>query len=374
MEQDNPSFWADIKKYEDTLERDPNSYCFAPLSELYRKLGMVDDAINVAKRGCELHPEYVGGYMALGRAYHEKGMREECRSALEKVVRVTPDNLLAQRILSQLYIDAGEIAAAENALNAILAQNPDDVESRMLLDSMARVAEVDKKSGTDVKKSSEEINMATVAETGGEIRDSAKDGPVETNSLQFEFVPVEDDEEILDLLESDIIEESISEAGETEEIPFQETGEIPFQAESCESVSDVAVFEESERKDPLTTVTIAELYVSQGFPERALDIYRELLATDPGNEDLKSRLTAVESEINKHVAVPPEDLGKPELPPPIPEPPVTEALSFEPLKMEPEVRTSVDESPAGGDQYPAGSEEHVIHALEMWLENIKRRR
>src|SRR5512136_692339 len=112
MEQEGPSFWAEIKKYEDTLERDPNSYCFAPLSELYRKLGMVDDAIIVAKRGCDIHPEYVGGYMALGRAYLEKGMHPESREALEKVIRVTPDNLLAQRLLSKIYMDTGEAAAA----------------------------------------------------------------------------------------------------------------------------------------------------------------------------------------------------------------------------------------------------------------------
>ncbi len=365
MEQDNPSFWADIKKYEDTLERDPNSYCFAPLSELYRKLGMVDDAINVAKRGCELHPEYVGGYMALGRAYHEKGMNAECRSALEKVVRVTPDNLLAQRMLSQLYIDAGEIASAENALNAILAQNPDDVESRMLLDSLTRVAEVDKKAETGAEKRSAAISMDTGAEPDSGIGDSVKS--IGTDSLEFEFVPVEETEEILDLLESDIIEEEpLIETGETEEIPFQ--------AESWESVADIVAGEELERKDPLTTVTIAELYVSQGFPERALEIYRELLATDPGNEDLKSRLTAVEGEINKHVAVSPEDLSKPDLPLPVPESPVKESLSFDSMKMEQEVSPSIDEPRAGGDRYPAGSEEHVIHTLEMWLENIKRRR
>ena len=128
MEQEGPSFWADIKKFEDTLEKDPNSHCFAPLSELYRKVGMVDDAINIAKRGCELHPEYVGGYMALGRAFFEKGMNAECRQALEKVVRVTPDNLLAQKILGQIYIDAGDVAAAEKSLKTILAQNPDDTE------------------------------------------------------------------------------------------------------------------------------------------------------------------------------------------------------------------------------------------------------
>ena len=136
MEHDATSFWADIKKYEDTLAKDPGSYCFAPLAELYRKMGLLDDAITVAKKGCDLHPDYVGGHMALGRAYFEKGMKSESKEVLEKVVGFTPDNLMALKILSQIYAENGQNYAAEQTIRMILAQNPADRESQELLDSL----------------------------------------------------------------------------------------------------------------------------------------------------------------------------------------------------------------------------------------------
>jgi hypothetical protein len=57
---------------------------------------------------------------------------------------------------------------------------------------------------------------------------------------------------------------------------------------------------ERERRetDPLNTVTLAELYVSQGFLKRALTIYRELLLVDPDNTELKSRLVELKHEID----------------------------------------------------------------------------
>ena len=138
MDKNSTSFWADIKKFEDILAKDPNSYCFAPLSELYRKLGLLDDAIGVAQRGTDVHPEYVGGYMALGRAYYEKGVREKSKEALERVARATPENLLAQKILFQIYYDEGNTPAAERALQLLVTFNPEDVESRLMLESIRK--------------------------------------------------------------------------------------------------------------------------------------------------------------------------------------------------------------------------------------------
>lgn len=263
MEQESPSFWVEIKKYEDMLARDPNSYCFAPLAELYRKLGMLDDAINIAQRGCEIHPEYVGGYMALGRAYFEKGMKSESRTALEKVVRVTPDNLLAQRLLTQIYIDAGDVAAAEKSLKIILVQNPGDMESQVLLNSLPRIAG-DQPSAVDMPPRENVAGAGMVAEPD--------------DSLELE------DAEILEELEE-------AEEGEDEEFIY------PVQPRA--TVPDSLIPGELEGKDPLNTVTLAELYISQGFLKRALTIYRELVMADPDNLELKRRLVELKHEIDQ---------------------------------------------------------------------------
>lgn len=351
MEHEDPSFWADIKKYEDTLERDPNSYCFAPLSELYRKLGMVDDAIIVAKRGCEIHPEYVGGYMALGRAYLEKGMNAESREALERVVRVTPDNLLAQRILSKIYIDAGEVAAAEESLKSILSQNPDDSESRILLNSLIRTGGV-KSQPAESEAEAWEAGIGQIKNAEGEF------------SLEEEF------EELIELEETDIVQEI------TEEITGErvEEGKLPYPEQEDRIGLDFFDGEEIERKDPLTTLTLAGLYVSQGFPKQALTIYRELLEADPENIELKNRLAALELEIDTD-GTSAGDLSL-----------VTDAFDLE--VVEPEETSCAAESPqvvsdssasfaelrTTDDSYAAGRREHIIHTLEMWLENIRRMR
>ena len=47
-----------IQRYEQTLLEDPQSRAFAPLAEVHRKAGRLDDAINVARAGLELNPGY----------------------------------------------------------------------------------------------------------------------------------------------------------------------------------------------------------------------------------------------------------------------------------------------------------------------------
>ena len=45
------------------------------------------------------------------------------------------------------------------------------------------------------------------------------------------------------------------------------------------------------------TLTLAELYMDQGLPQKAVGVYKELLAQDPKNEDLKAKLALAETKI-----------------------------------------------------------------------------
>jgi len=45
------------------------------------------------------------------------------------------------------------------------------------------------------------------------------------------------------------------------------------------------------------TLTLAELYMDQGLPQKAVGVYKELLAQDPSNEDLKAKLALAETKI-----------------------------------------------------------------------------
>lgn len=86
----------------------------------------------------------------------------------------------------------------------------------------------------------------------------------------------------------------------------------------------------------ITTHTIAELYIKQGYIEKALDIYRAILTLDPGNEAARKKMDALQP-----------GGGAPEA----------------------EVRAGVA---ADVLHRPSGGIEAQISQLEGWLHNIRR--
>lgn len=55
--------------------------------------------------------------------------------------------------------------------------------------------------------------------------------------------------------------------------------------------------EPEKPKSEITTNTIAELYIKQGFHQKALDIYRSMLAGEPDNADVKRRIRQLEAKV-----------------------------------------------------------------------------
>ena len=45
----------------------------------------------------------------------------------------------------------------------------------------------------------------------------------------------------------------------------------------------------------VATVTLAEIYFQQGLREQALQIYRQLLEREPGNESVRTRIQEIEA-------------------------------------------------------------------------------
>lgn len=312
MEKGTEAGLKDIRRYEEILAKDPTSYCFAPLSDLYRKAGRLDDALDTALRGCEMHPDYIGGYMALGRACFEKGLYAESRQALEKVVTVMPDNALARQLLDEIDL---------------------------------RLAETEQRDGLDAGAFSwgDAIDLSTAGGTGNGTAAEMQGGDVGWGgTVAAEPAPVvPDDDEIIDLTD-EVIEES-------EELPppvyvYDEEAEVPV-AEVVEPPAS-----------PLSTATIADLYLAQGFHEKALDIYRELLDGDPGNDVLRRRVEEVAAMVAERS--PEEADAEPEEP--------IAAASAEPAGLP-------EEEPVVG-QVAADEPPSVLETLEGWLANIRRLR
>jgi len=54
--------------------------------------------------------------------------------------------------------------------------------------------------------------------------------------------------------------------------------------------------EDNETSDELATTTLADIYASQGYRDKALKIYRELLAKQPNNQAIKEKISVLSRE------------------------------------------------------------------------------
>jgi tetratricopeptide (TPR) repeat protein len=324
MVVDASSFWAYIQRYEDMLAEDPRSRCFARLSLLYRKLGLLDDAISVAKKGCGLHPDYSGGFFALGAAYYDHGLIAEARLALERSLALKANDLQTHKLLGQLYAGAGEVALAKRMLGPVLQQNPNDLESQMLLRSLGIHA-------ADLESDEELLEEAEVIE---ELTDVVENLP-EVDDLEGDRHLLMKQKEPVPLSEFEGLPE--------EEAPQLEEPEEPDQLWAIEQPKEAPPAAKTSTRNPLATATLAELYVSQGFIDKALAVYRDLSAADPDNASYQTRIAAL------------NELGEPQ----------QEALHPAPSAVSLE-RSSHAEPTATPGELEMG--------LNSWLENIRRRR
>ena len=229
--RDSASFWMDIKNLEAQLAESPDSFCFARLSDVYLKVGLVDDALHVARQGVMKHPRYLSGQRALSLACHAKGLNDEALAALQLVTEMSPEDTFSQKLLGRLCAEAGNYDAAFRAFRTVLEFVPDDVECRIELELLGR---------------------------------SAGEGGLTVEPGE-EYEGVIEDLEILE--ELDILEED--------------------QPES-DAVSP-------PDHDPLSTGTLAELYVRQGFIHKALEIYCAILAENPADCVIAERVAELKA-------------------------------------------------------------------------------
>ncbi|MDO8444922.1 MAG: hypothetical protein Q7T53_02265 [Deltaproteobacteria bacterium] len=303
----------EINKYLAILSKDPGSMVFASLVEVYRKAGMLDEAIATAQDGLKLHPNYVSGMVALGRAYYEKGMLIEASETLEKVRAIAPDNIVAANILEEIRKQWQEVGEKEEAEVKV-----------------------------EVEESPEEVTpvFEVVEETEQEV--------IEADELE-ELEEIEAVKEAGSLFGEEITEELWT--GET--IPEGQKVEVKVEEE------------EAKPKREITTSTIADLYIKQGYIDKAVDIYQALYNANPYNEEIKGKLDELKRqvEVEEQVEVKVEE-----------EPTVGWA---EPTSEEPEIISRQEAQYADEEMKPEEQKKSVdenIKRLESWLRTIQSER
>ena len=264
-----------IAKLEKALRRDPDSPRFARLADLYLKRGRIERAIELCQKGCASFPDYATGFIVLSKCYEKRGDLEEAREAMGQALRIDPENPSGYKRLAHLFeqLDVAPLvlqslrqAAYLDPFDASLAERIDHFSSRAHQDAPEEF----------VASAAPEV-LGTEASQPQALPSSQP--PTDRDDLYGDT----NDSELLRLLQ-EIEEEKAAE-------PVPASAEPPTPATSEPSAL------KSKR---IATMTLAEIYTTQGLTQKAIETYRELLEQEPTNTIIRSKLASLEQSSNAH--------------------------------------------------------------------------
>lgn len=127
MKQTKPTnFTGKISSYLQILSQDPHSTAFVPLAEAYRKVGMLDDALEVARFGVRNLPHFSPGFSTLGRIYAQMGRREESFASFRKALEIDSESPSALVGMAHLHLICSEREKAHEILEQAARLHQDD--------------------------------------------------------------------------------------------------------------------------------------------------------------------------------------------------------------------------------------------------------
>lgn len=304
------------------LEKDPGSRLFAQLAEELRKEGKHDEAISVARKGLEKNPNYPSARLTLARALLDSGRPVEARPELEAIVKASPDNIMASRLLGEALAEVGELAPALQQFEKTLRISPGD---KTVLE---RMAELKARMGSTPAPATAAPAAPDVPPAEAPATAPAAEVPLPSvfaaESLPSVFpevpvpsvfpeVPVPPSEPVAEApapppvgvaLDRDLASGTFSpgslNAGDIQR-HFEETAaEAPTSSAAPELPSVEMPAEDADdgaKTLPLTSLTLADLYLQQGLKAEASAVLSQVLKEEPDNAQAKSKLDAVSSEL-----------------------------------------------------------------------------
>lgn len=300
------------------LEKEPGSRLFAQLAEELRKAGATEEAIQVAREGLQKHSAYHSARMTLARALMDTGDLASARPEFEAVLKGAPDNILASRLLGECLEGLGDLGGARARFKTTLAMAPGDKQVQAHLDAVeARLSGPTPPSAPPPSAPPAVLAAPPTPPTSPApaadvepppIPLVAADEPFELEAT-YEAPATRVRETPVEPVAPPIPAPPPSGLAAAAREPEPEQEFVDFEAEArwettapIEIVSRVPLLD-TDAQEPaaapspapaatpeLASPTLGELYFSQGHLDKAIDVFRQILDREPGNERASQRL------------------------------------------------------------------------------------
>ncbi|MBM2839135.1 MAG: hypothetical protein HW415_1760 [Deltaproteobacteria bacterium] len=222
-----------------------------------------------------------------------------CKETLDRVLAIAPDNIIAANILAE-----------------IKKKSPDQPEPSI-------IAAPSTSEGQPLLGSAEEAELEELTELEEFTELTEVESEEKPEDFQVEEISFEALEPGLGLAkevrerEEEKTAEDIGSWREESANRLEEEGPGVTEVSKPEVVARALHVEEKEarpRKE-ITTETIADLYIKQGYFDKAIDIYQTLYDADPENDEIKRKLDELKKQLSgvsgqgPEIERPEEELG-----------------------------------------------------------------
>ncbi len=200
--------------------------------------------------------------------------------------------------------DAGSSYAPASSVT-----EPDEPDEVLVVESLEQETSVlePHTAGIDLPVGKKPESMPSVAAENDFGSDVSASSHARDESAVSEVIRPENEQ--FNIEETDTISPGISEKPALDEFVEAEIIEAVPEKAGEQSFDDI-----SEKSDDFTTDTLAELYISQGFFEKAIEIYERMLADKPDSRGLMDKLAWVRAEAAQAAAPAAERKKVPEVP------------------------------------------------------------
>src|SRR3954447_7177373 len=300
------------------LKADAKSRIFYPLAEELRKVSQFAEAEQVLRTGLNTHPTYLSAWVSLGRVLRDVGRNEQAAEALNKALQLDPGNVVAARILADAYLALGEKVEAIKKYKLVHALLPSDQELEATIERLelelhppapapiepVAIPEAAPEQPPVLDETpwaaepEPDVFAAAEAEGAHEQQVEEATGDAEPMSAAHAESPFE--EPAADAgYSADAFAIEHPQTMHVEEAPL--VAELPTDVVPEEPADVFAMAPDLPAPSPddfSKTITMADLYAKQGLVDEARDIYEDILARDPNNDDVRARLNALDADVN----------------------------------------------------------------------------
>ena len=272
-----------IAKLEKAFRRDPDSPHFARLADHYLKRGRTERALELCQKGCASFPDYATGFIVLSKCYEKRGDLEEAREAMGQALRLDPENPSGYKRLAHLFEQLGVTPLVLQSLRQAAYLDPFDASLAKRINHFASQTHQDAPT-PEPEPEPEELVASAASQTldAKAVQPQALPPPQPSEDEDRDALYGDtDDSELFRLLQE------IEEKKGPEPVPTPEEPPTPADSEPS-----------APKSKRIATMTLAEIYTTQGLTQKAIETYRELLEQEPTNTIIRSKLASLEQSSN----------------------------------------------------------------------------